>query len=130
MYYLNLDKNGYLLSISTVGSGISIESLDGLDLSGSHINAYRWDGEKLVLDGARLAELIQEEEQEAKEETRQELFVELRATDSVVIEALESLFSATTATGMVSALINAAKNIRTTLNERNNIRKRIKDLGE
>lgn len=54
-YYLNLDEDGYLLSISTVGEGISIASLDGLDLSGERINAYRWDGEKLTFDEERWA---------------------------------------------------------------------------
>lgn len=60
MYYLNLDENNYLLSVSSVGVGISIESLDGYDLSGSRINAYRWNGQTLELDEERLAEIEQE----------------------------------------------------------------------
>lgn len=62
MFYLNLDENNYLLSVSKTNVGsISIESLDGLDLSGCRINAYQWNGEKLEIDKDRLAELEADE---------------------------------------------------------------------
>lgn len=67
MFYLNLDETGYLLSVSkTKSSGPSVDSLDGFDLSGYRINAYRWDGSTLVLDETRLAEV--EAEAKAQEE--------------------------------------------------------------
>lgn len=59
--YLNLDTDGYLLSVSKtpVKNGVAIDSLAGFDLSGHRINAYRYDFETgtLVLDETRLAEL-------------------------------------------------------------------------
>lgn len=57
-YYLNLDPDNYLLSVSkTDTGGPAIESLEGFDLSGPRIRAYRWDGERLRLDEERLAQL-------------------------------------------------------------------------
>ena len=60
MYYLNLDEDGYLLSVYTLGESETgpadapaLESLDGLDLSGSRIRAYRWDGSALSFDEER-----------------------------------------------------------------------------
>lgn len=60
MYQLNLNPEGYLLSISYAMGGVdegvpSLDTLEGLDLSGERIGAYRWDGEKLVLDEDKLA---------------------------------------------------------------------------
>lgn len=71
MLYLNLDKNGYLLSVyetyKPVEGAPSIESLEGIDLSGCRINAYRWKNKKLVLDETRLEKLLSEEaEREAQ----------------------------------------------------------------
>lgn len=58
MFYLNLDDNGYLLSISKIKTNVpSVESLDGLDLSGYRINAHRWTGSELVFDEERYAEI-------------------------------------------------------------------------
>lgn len=60
MFYLKLDADGYLLSVSTTPmEGPSIDTLDGIDLSGVRMRAYRWDGKTLVLDETRLAELEQ-----------------------------------------------------------------------
>lgn len=130
MLYLNLDAEGYLQAVSTVGpeGAPCIDTLDGLDLSGSRIGAYRWDGAALVLDPVRLAEI--EAADRAADIRRQiaALTSELRSTDSVVLEALEGLMTATTATGFIAALITAARAIKTTLAERANIRERIAAL--
>lgn len=58
MFYLNLDENGYLLSVSKTKTSNSpfIKSLKGLDLSGDRINCYRWDGDTLVFDFSRQEE--------------------------------------------------------------------------
>ena len=127
-YYLNLDTDGYLLSISTIGDGPHLDSIEGIDLSGDKINAYRWDGTNLVLDGGRMADIEQAEAVRAKAEQIAELTAQLRASDSIVLEALEGLMSATTATGFIAALISAARNIRATLTERADIRARLADL--
>lgn len=57
-YYLNLNPDNYLLSVSkTDTGGPAVDSLDALDLSGCKINAYRWDGERLLLDEERFVRL-------------------------------------------------------------------------
>ena len=128
--YVNLDKDGYVLSVcSNELEGMpSIDSGD-YDFSGCRLSAYRWNGKALVLDEDRLAELEQEEQEQEKETEIWELTRLLRESDSVVLEALESILSATTLTALLSALVSAAKSIKATLTERNNIRERIRDLG-
>lgn len=76
MYLLNLDPEGYLLSVyqSNVDPEDTphVETLDDLDLSGSRINAYRWDGQALVFDEARYTEIVSaEQEAAAKQEVSQ-----------------------------------------------------------
>lgn len=62
-YYLNLDSEGYLLSVSKTNTGgPAVEGLEGLDLSGYRIGGYRWDGQQLVPDEDRLAQLAEDEE--------------------------------------------------------------------
>lgn len=59
--YFNLDDNGYVLSASktpTVGA-VGYDA-SGLDLSGDRLRAHHWDGEQLILDETRLAELEQQ----------------------------------------------------------------------
>ena len=71
MYYLNLDENGYLLSVFRTAESPEnvpgVESLEGLDLTGCRIRAHRWDGEKLTLNEDRLAELLLAEEAAAED---------------------------------------------------------------
>lgn len=58
MVYLNLDDDGYLLSVSkTKTSGPRVKSLGDADLSGYRIGAYKWDGETLVFNEDKLAEI-------------------------------------------------------------------------
>lgn len=70
-YYLNLDENNYILSIAEIGEGVEAElNLADYDLSGYRINAHKWDGETLVFDADRYAEI--EAERKAQEETQTE----------------------------------------------------------
>lgn len=58
MKYLNLDAEGRLLSVSDIPfKGCVACDVDGFDFSGHRVLAYRFDGEKLVLDEDKLAEL-------------------------------------------------------------------------
>ena len=66
-YYLNLDAEGYLLSVSKTNTGgPAVENLEGLDLSGYRIGAHRFDGTQLILDEERLVQLKSEEEATAR----------------------------------------------------------------
>lgn len=128
MYYLSLDKDGYLLSVSLTGDGPAVETLDGLDLSGNRIGAYRWDGDALTLDTEQLARLEAETRVRDVQERVAQLTAALRETDAVVLEALEGLFTVTTITGFIAALVSAAKSVRATLEDRGRIREQIAEL--
>ena len=66
-YYLNLDAEGYVLSVSKTNTGgPAVEDLDGVDLSGCRIGAHRFDGAQLLLDEEKLAQLEAEEETAAR----------------------------------------------------------------
>lgn len=71
MFYLDFDTDGYLSSIYTSDypqpGVLSIESLSEYDFSNSPIRAYHWDGEKLILDPARVEELQIEQQQEEEQ---------------------------------------------------------------
>jgi hypothetical protein len=58
MYYLNLDENNYLLSVATVGGGVEVDiDLNKYDLTGHRISAHKWNGETLIFDGDKFAEI-------------------------------------------------------------------------
>lgn len=93
MIYLDIDDRGYLRSVFTRQiaedepelSLPHLDSLDGLDLSGNRIFAYYWDGEKLVLDENRLAEL---EEEQHQEDTRHERIIRKESARAEVTDAI------------------------------------------
>ena len=80
--YLNLDGDGYLLSLyeaadpepGTSGgtAGPCVTSLGGLDLAGDRIRAHRWDGETLVFDAERWAQIETEEQEQTSAVTRED----------------------------------------------------------
>ena len=62
MIFLNVDENNYLLSVATVGNGIETNiNIDDFDLSGDRIGAHKWDGETLIFDEEKYAEIKAEE---------------------------------------------------------------------
>lgn len=80
MIYLNLDKDGYLLSVSkTPTAGPAVKSLEGVDLSGYRIEAYRWDGDNLVLDDAKLNSIEAAEKEREQTESKPSDQEQLRA---------------------------------------------------
>lgn len=93
MYYLNLDKESYLLSVNEVNNGDTAADIDleSYDLTGKRINAHKWENGALVLDEARLEKLKAEEnEREAQNQpTQAERIAELE-------EALNLLLSGET----------------------------------
>ena len=70
MIFLNLDENGYLLSVATVGGGIEAEiDLTEYDLTGDRIRAHKWDGESLIFDADRFAEIEAENAEQEEQQT-------------------------------------------------------------
>lgn len=97
MIYLDIDERGYLRSVFTRQvsedepelSLPHLDSLDGYDLSGNRIFAYYWDGEKLVLDEDKLAEL---EEEQSQEDTQYERMIR---KESARVEITDAVLTAT-----------------------------------
>ena len=127
MVYLNVDDNGYLLSVSSGGDGPGLENLEDLDLSGERINAYRWDGEKLILDENKLDTLEKEHAEVARQEKIRELTIALRETDETVLEAIEGLLSATTAAQLLTAIKKASADLAEVLSYRKELRNQMKE---
>lgn len=85
MHWLNLDNNGYVLCISALPmEGPCIESLDGVDAF-IDVRAYRWDGERLVLDANKLARMNENAVEKARE------IEQVQARDAAIQEA-QALF--------------------------------------
>lgn len=64
MYYLNLDADNYLLSISEIDNGgTAIESIEGYDLSGFRLVAYRYEDGELIFDAERFERLTKAQEE-------------------------------------------------------------------
>lgn len=70
MMYLNLDENNYLLSVASVGEGVEADiDLSKYDLTGDRIRAHKWDGETLVFDADRYAEIEAENAEREEQQT-------------------------------------------------------------
>ena len=70
MIYLTLDENNYLLSVASVGGGIEADiDLAEYDLTGDRIRAHKWDGESLIFDADRFAEIEAEQEEQETDPT-------------------------------------------------------------
>ena len=91
MYYLNIDENNYLLSISEIGDGIKADiDLSNYDFSGVRLNAYKWESGSLMFDEERFN--ILEAERLAQEEVeKQQIPYEQRIKD--LESALDLLLS-------------------------------------
>lgn len=81
MIYLNLDENNYLLSVASIGCGIETNiDLAEYDFTGKRIRAHKWDGETLIFDGDRYAEILVEKEiTEEEQPTEVSVYDELAA---------------------------------------------------
>lgn len=88
MFWLNLDDDGYVLCISSLPmEGPCIESLEGVDVS-INLRAYRWDGERLVLDADKLGRINENAADKAREiEQTQERTAAIQEAQVLLITA-------------------------------------------
>ena len=96
-YFLALDEDGYLSSIylsegANDGTPFLYE-IDSLDLSGERINAYHWNGNGLVFDDEKYAEIISEKRRSEEEAERSERIDAARAeiTDAVLTATINTI---------------------------------------
>ena len=93
LYTVNLDKDNFILSLShTANDDVDLD-LDQMDLV--HIGAYQLIDGIAVLNQDKLAELIDEEEQESKDAEIFDLQEKLNQTDYIVSRAFEEVMSLT-----------------------------------
>lgn len=94
MYYLNLDENNYLLSISEISGGIKADiNLTDYDFSDIRINAYKWESDSLMFDEERF-NILKAERLAQEEAEKQQVSYEQRVAD--LEQALEFLLSGET----------------------------------
>ena len=73
--YLNLDADGYLLSVFLSPEELDcprVEAWDGIDISGARIGAWRWDGTGLVWDEEHWAQIEAAEREQTPAVTRED----------------------------------------------------------
>ena len=91
LYTVTINNEGYIVSLShTKNDDIELD-IDSMDKT--HINAYKLTGDGVVLDEIKLSELIQEEEQKAKDDEIAQLKEMLNRTDYIMAETFESVMS-------------------------------------
>lgn len=126
MFTVNLDKNGFILSIShTAGDNVSL-NLEEMDLN--HLNAYQLFDGKAVLNEERLAELVVEEEEREKEIEIADLINQLKSTDEDLLAFVEDLFSLKNPLTFITDLIGLMAKYTKLVADRIAIRKQIEDL--
>ena len=125
MYTVNLDENGYILSVSHTENDDTELNLDEMELE--YLNAYRLIDGKAVLDEKRKAELIAEKERQTKDEEIAELTEQLHSTDEDILDFVERLFSLKNPLTFISDMITLMKDYSTLVANRQKIRKQIKE---
>ena len=126
MFTVNLDKDGFILSIShTAGDNVSL-NLEEMDLN--HLNAYQLIDGKAVLNEEKLAELVAEEEEREKESEIADLTSQLESSNDNMLGFLEDLGSLTNPLTFISDLISLAKKYATLIANRKSIREQIEEL--
>lgn len=93
MYYLVFDADGYFEAVTYSAEerpGVpGVEALGDLDCASPYARAYRWDGERLVPDEDRLAEIEARERRERNAAKIEGLKSKLSETDYAVIKIAE-----------------------------------------
>ena len=126
MFTVNLDKDGFILSIShTAFDNVSL-NLEEMDLN--HLNAYQLIDGKAVLNEEKLAELVAEEEEREKEIEIADLTLQLESSNDDMLGFLEDLGSLTNPLTFISDLISLAKKYATMIANRKSIREQIEEL--
>lgn len=129
-YTIYLDKNNYVLSIANTPND-NIE-LDLTDIDLTHLNAYQLLDNELVLDEAKLNELIAQEHQHEVDEEIFDLEQKLNSTDYIMARMLEEIMALdkplTFIADMIKIFISYAKKYKTQLANRKSWRERIDEL--
>lgn len=130
MFTVNVDSNGYVLSIShTANDNIELD-LDKLNLK--YLNAYKLVDGKLYLDEEVYNILVAEEEQREKDEEIADLESKLNRTDYIMAEMTEEFLSLsnplTFVADVIKILADYKSRYKDVLSNRKAWRERIEEL--
>ncbi len=126
LYTVNLDENGYILSISNTEYDSVELDLDTMELE--YLNAYKLTGSGAVLDEVKKALIIAEEEAQEKAQRIAELWEELHSTDEDLFSFVEDLFSLKNPLTFITDLISLMTKYAKLVADRQAIRKQIGEL--
>lgn len=130
LYTVNIDMNGFILSVSHTKNDDTELDLDKMDMQ--HINAYKLTAEGFVLDEERLSALVEEEEQKAKEDEIAQLKEKLNQTDYIMAETFESIMAlnnpVTFIADFIKVLVDFKQQYADAIENRKLWRQRIKEL--
>lgn len=130
LYTVNIDMDGYILSVGHTKNDNTELDLKKMDLP--HINAYRLTSEGFVLDEQRLTELVQAEEQKAKDDEIAQLKEKLNQTDYIMAETFESIMAlnnpVTFISDFIKVLVDFKQQYADAIANRKLWRQRIKEL--
>lgn len=122
--------NGYILSVGHTKNDDTELDLDKMDLP--HINAYKLTSEGFILDEQRLTELVQDEEQKAKDDEIAQLKEMLNQTDYIMAETFESIMAlnnpVTFIADFIKVLVDFKQQYAEAIENRKLWRQRIKEL--
>ncbi len=129
-YTVSTDENNYILYIANTPFD-NIE-LDLTDIDLSHLNAYQLLDNELVLDEAKLNELIAQEHQQEVDEEIFDLEQKLNSTDYIMARMLEEIMALdkplTFIADMIKIFVSYAQKYKTQLANRKSWRERIEEL--
>ncbi len=130
LYTVNIDMDGYILSVSHTKNDDTELDLDKMDKE--HISAYKMTADGFILDEQRLTELVQDEEQKAKEDEIEQLKEMLNRTDYIMAETFESIMAlnnpVTFIADFIKVLVDFKQQYAEEIENRKLWRQRIKDL--
>ena len=132
MYTVNTDKNGFILSIShTLKDNIPLD-IKKIDMR--YMNAYRLVEGQPVLDEEKKAEIVAEEQKEAKDTEIESLKKSLAETDYIVSETFENVLAldnpVTFISDFIKILVQFNSKYATVIANRKIWRDRIEELSK
>lgn len=130
LYTVNIDMDGFILSVGHTKNDNTELDLNKMDLP--HINAYKLSADGFVLDEQRLTELVQAEEQKAKDDEIAQLKEMLNQTDYIMAETFESIMAlnnpVTFIADFIKVLVDFKQQYSKAIEDRKLWRQRIKEL--
>lgn len=129
-YTLNLDENGFVLSIGhTMNDNVELD-LSQIDFA--FLNAYQFVGGILTLNETKKAEIVTKQKKKADAEEIADLQSKLNGTDYIISRTFEEIMALDNSVTFVVEFIKILKEFRTKyaeqLKNRKSWRERIEEL--